>query len=63
VLEAAKLLALVVLFGDDYLQLKPSDESMQEINPKVKQFFQINLKLPLELQNLICNLTLDCNCS
>jgi len=51
VIDAAKLLALVVLLSDDYLKFKQIDD----INQKAIRFFQINLKLPLELQTIICN--------
>jgi hypothetical protein len=50
VIGAAKLLSMVVLFSDGYLQLKQVIH-----NQNVNRFFQINLKLPLELQSIICN--------
>jgi len=55
--DGAALLALVVLLCDDYLQLKQTD--CHCINQITEQFFQVNLKLPLELQTRICNLAYD----
>jgi len=50
--DAANLLALVVLSSDDYLQFK------RAINDEnANRLFQINLKLPLELQTIMCNYT------
>jgi len=57
VVDSAKLLSLVVLLSDDYLRFKPIQENNDQDSPNKKNlsFFQINLKLPLELQSMICN--------
>jgi len=52
--DAAQLLALVVLLSDEYVQFKQGDE----LNRKLR-FFQLNLRLPLELQTRICNLAFE----
>jgi len=57
VIDVAKLLSLVVLLSDDYLRIRGSEQPENE--QKAIRFFQINLKLPLELQTIVCNYTFD----
>jgi len=57
--DAAQLLALVVLLSDEYLQFKQENETQSEKDRKAIRYFQFNLKLPLELQTSICNLTFE----
>jgi len=45
------------LLSDDYLEFKQTDRVVGKPN----HFFQINLKLPLELQTRICNLVYERN--
>jgi len=54
VIDAAGLLVLVVLLNDDYLQFRQVPD-----HPEAILFFEINLKLPLEVQTRICNLAYD----
>jgi hypothetical protein len=49
---AADLFALLVFACDDYLQLQPNGEDTKE-----KAFFRIGMKLPMDLQMVLCNRT------
>jgi len=57
--DAAALLALVVLLSDDYLQLKKDGKRESKAQKQMNRFYKINLKLPLELQTIICTFAFD----
>jgi len=61
VIDAAKLLALVMLLSDDYLKLKQNVNLEAENEKKAARFFQMNQKFPLELQTINCNYAFDRN--
>jgi hypothetical protein len=59
-LEVAYIFGLIVFYNNDYIQFKqPQKNIFGEIifvvNKKIKRFFDINKKLPIEIQMLICN--------
>jgi hypothetical protein len=65
---AATLLSLVVLVSDDYLKIKAEAHkplyTEYEIKAavrkqKIARFFEITKRLPLELQNLVCNRVME----
>jgi len=55
VIDAAKMLSLVVLLSDGYFRFQQTDD----INQNADRFLRINLRLPLELQTRICNLAYE----
>jgi len=65
--EVARLLSLIVLLTDDYLQFQnhnnynPANQNIHNLHLPIKihHFFILALRLPLELQTKLCHLVFD----
>jgi len=53
--DHVRLFIVVVLLCDHYFELPPSIENDNEKDSRIKRFFRIALKLPIELQMILVN--------